>query len=81
MYLQFQWRYRKINDSYFLNAMEIAVLSPSMYSSLEKKSKLESIGFRPSCVGFLVEEELPTTCQEGVPLLVFSWFLGEVRDC
>lgn len=50
--------------------MEIAVLSPSRYSSLEKKSKLESIGFRPSCEGFFVEDELHPICQAGAPLLM-----------
>lgn len=60
--------------------MEIAVLSPSRYSSLEKKSKLESIGFRPSCEGFFVEDELHTFFQKGAPLLVSLVILGEGLD-
>lgn len=60
--------------------MEIAVLSPFRYSSLEKKSKLDSIGFRPSCEGFFVEDELHTVCQEGAPLLVSLVILGEELD-
>lgn len=60
--------------------MEIAVLSPSGYSSLEKKSKLESIGLRPSCKVFFVEDELHCICQEGAPLLVSFVFLGEDLD-
>lgn len=60
--------------------MEIAALSPSRYSSLEKKSKLESIGFRPSCEGFFVGDELHTVCQEGAALLVSFVFFGEELD-
>lgn len=60
--------------------MEIAVLSPSRYSSLEKKSKLESIGFRPSCEGFFVLDELDTIFQEGAPLLMSFVTLGEGLD-
>lgn len=69
----------KKNQSYFPKAMEIAVLSPSAYSSLEKKSKLESIEFRPSCEGFFVEDELHV-CQEGAPLLMSLVVLGEGLD-
>lgn len=71
---------RKNNLSYFPNAMEIAVLSPSRYSSLEKKSKLESIGFRPSCEGFFVEDELHNVCQEGATLPTSLVILGEGVD-
>ena len=60
--------------------MEIAFLSPSRYSSLEKKSKLESIGFRPSREGFFVGDELHTFCQEGAPLLMSLVVLGEGLD-
>lgn len=70
----------KKNQSYFPKAMEIAVLSPSGYSSLEKKSKLESIEFRPSCEGFFVEDELHNVCQEGAPLLMSLVVLGEGLD-
>lgn len=55
--------------------MEIAFLSPSGYSSLEKKSKLESIAFRPSCKGFFVDV-LHDVCQEGA-LLPMSLILGD----
>lgn len=60
--------------------MEIAVLSPSRYSSLEKKSKLESIGFRPSCDVFFVGDELHVIFGEGAPLLTLFVILGEELD-
>lgn len=60
--------------------MEIAVLSPSRYSSLEKKSKLESIGFRPSREVFFVGDELHSFCQEGAPLLMSLVVLREGLD-
>lgn len=48
--------------------MEIAFLSPSRYSSLEKK--LESTEFRHSWEAILVANELPAASHEGTPLLV-----------
>lgn len=59
--------------------MEIAALSPSR-SSLEKKPKLESIDVGLSSEGFLVEDELPTICQEGEPLLTSMVFLRDGLD-
>lgn len=66
------------NVSYFPKAMEIAFLSPSGYSSLEKKSKLESIAFRLSCEGFFVDV-LNDVCQEGA-LLPMSLIFGDSWD-
>lgn len=63
--------------SYFLKAMEIAVLSPSGKSSEEKKSKLGSIEFRPSFEGFFAEEEPDAFSHMGEPLQVsFVIFVG-----
>lgn len=58
------------NEPYFLKAMERAALSPSRYSSVVKKSKLESMGFRPSLEAFLTEEEPDATSIIGEPFLV-----------
>lgn len=49
--------------------MEIAVFSPSRYSSVEKKSKLESMGLRPSFEAFLAEDEPDATSTMGEPFL------------
>lgn len=56
--------------------MVIAFLSPSRYSSVEKKSKLESMEFRLSCEDFFVDGALHPFCQERAPLLVIFLVVG-----
>lgn len=63
---------------YFLNATDRAVLSPSKYSSVEKISKLESIGFRLSGEIFFVSGAVQTFFQETAPLLLPLLF---IVDC